>query len=347
MAKVGETDPRWIVAERADGTNVNNWHWTEKNCMPWAKERMPEIFEGTKLLENGEDLVKITKVDTMNGECHINTRKGKIFHFFEFEIKLKWTGTIKGDKVEGNIDMPEISFENDVDEHEIRVNVTKAEDKYTVRQLVSNQGIPKVRKLLETLIEEFRGMRGYLQEVKEVKPLTQTSADSPKPAPAVHAVPSTPATTASTTTSSSSSSSTSVTKTTKVEFNDKFGARPSDIYEALMDSRRVEAYTQSSAQLETKEGGKFSLFGGNVTGEFVQLVPNERIVQKWRTSTWPEGHHSTVTIELSEGRKGCDMKLTQVGVPEAEAERTQQAWRENIFERLKRMFGYGMGYSPF
>jgi activator of HSP90 ATPase len=41
------------------------------------------------------------------------------------------------------------------------------------------------------------------------------------------------------------------------------------------------------------------------------------------------------------------MKLTQVGVPEAEAERTQQAWRENIFERLKRMFGYGMGYSPF
>lgn len=74
-----------------------------------------------------------------------------------------------------------------------------------------------------------------------------------------------------------------------MEFNDKFGARPSDIYEALMDPRRVEAYTQSSAQMETKEGGKFALFGGNVTGEFVQLVPNERIVQKWRTSTWPEG----------------------------------------------------------
>ncbi len=56
-----------------------------------------------------------------------------------------------------------------------------------------------------------------------------------------------------------------------------------------MDPRRVEAYTQSSAQIESKEGGKFALFGGNVTGEFVQLVPNERIVQKWRTSTWPEG----------------------------------------------------------
>lgn len=29
MAKWGEGDPRWIVEERPDGTNVNNWHWYE------------------------------------------------------------------------------------------------------------------------------------------------------------------------------------------------------------------------------------------------------------------------------------------------------------------------------
>lgn len=27
MAKWGEGDPRWIVEERPDATNVNNWHW--------------------------------------------------------------------------------------------------------------------------------------------------------------------------------------------------------------------------------------------------------------------------------------------------------------------------------
>ena len=26
MAKWGEGDPRWIVEERADAKNVNNWH---------------------------------------------------------------------------------------------------------------------------------------------------------------------------------------------------------------------------------------------------------------------------------------------------------------------------------
>lgn len=27
MARWGEGDPRWIVEERPDATNVNNWHW--------------------------------------------------------------------------------------------------------------------------------------------------------------------------------------------------------------------------------------------------------------------------------------------------------------------------------
>jgi len=34
MAKWGEGDPRWIVEERPDATNVNNWHWyvVRLNC---------------------------------------------------------------------------------------------------------------------------------------------------------------------------------------------------------------------------------------------------------------------------------------------------------------------------
>ena len=39
MAKWGEGDPRWIVEERPDATNVNNWHWTEKNADAWSKAK--------------------------------------------------------------------------------------------------------------------------------------------------------------------------------------------------------------------------------------------------------------------------------------------------------------------
>ena len=40
MAKWGEGDPRWIVEERPDATNVNNWHWTEKNADGWSKNKL-------------------------------------------------------------------------------------------------------------------------------------------------------------------------------------------------------------------------------------------------------------------------------------------------------------------
>ncbi len=48
MAKWGEGDPRWIVEERPDATNVNNWHWTEKNACQWSKDKLKELLVGLK-----------------------------------------------------------------------------------------------------------------------------------------------------------------------------------------------------------------------------------------------------------------------------------------------------------
>ena len=38
MAKVGEGDERWIVKERADGHNCNNWPWTTKDVSGHTKK---------------------------------------------------------------------------------------------------------------------------------------------------------------------------------------------------------------------------------------------------------------------------------------------------------------------
>ena len=47
MAKLGEGDARWIVTERADGTNVHGWHWAEKDVSSWAKQRLNELLGGS------------------------------------------------------------------------------------------------------------------------------------------------------------------------------------------------------------------------------------------------------------------------------------------------------------
>jgi hypothetical protein len=38
MAKLGEGDARWIVAERQDGTNVGAWHWCAMRLCWFAAE---------------------------------------------------------------------------------------------------------------------------------------------------------------------------------------------------------------------------------------------------------------------------------------------------------------------
>ena len=78
MAKFGEGDARWIVEDRSDGKNVGNWHWSEKDCLEWTRERLKQLLEGLTLLDDGAMTVQTTSVDSVEGEAFANTRKNKI-----------------------------------------------------------------------------------------------------------------------------------------------------------------------------------------------------------------------------------------------------------------------------
>ena len=51
MAKVGEGDERWIVKERADGQNCNNWHWTTKDVSGHTKKVLRAVPRASQRLE--------------------------------------------------------------------------------------------------------------------------------------------------------------------------------------------------------------------------------------------------------------------------------------------------------
>ena len=96
MAKVGEGDDRWIVKERDDGKNVNNWHWSETNLTEWSKERLGELLVGVFALEesSGKGWCKTTKLEKCTGDVTVQSRKQKKFPLYELEIKLKWEGQL-------------------------------------------------------------------------------------------------------------------------------------------------------------------------------------------------------------------------------------------------------------
>lgn len=88
------------------------------------------------------------------------------------------------------------------------------------------------------------------------------------------------------------------TQTIKQTHN--FQCTAHEFYDVFTRIELVTAFTRSEVKMEPVEGGKFELFGGNIVGRFDELIPSKKIVKQWRYKQWPEGHYSTVTINIDQ-----------------------------------------------
>ncbi|KKL60869.1 hypothetical protein LCGC14_2200990, partial [marine sediment metagenome] len=72
---------------------------------------------------------------------------------------------------------------------------------------------------------------------------------------------------------------------------------PHEIYEAFMDSKIHSKFTEGKAKISREIGGSYSVFEGDLTGKNVELIPDKKIVQTWRSEgeNWPKGYYSTIT----------------------------------------------------
>ena len=114
-----------------------------------------------------------------------------------------------------------------------------------------------------------------------------------------------------------------------------FKAIPHDVYELLMDSKKHSEFTGSQVRMSRKIGGKFSIYGGDIEGVNLELVPDQKIVQSWRYSDWPEGHYSRVTFSLKKVNRGTRLTFTQTAVPDEHYEDIAQGWRDYYWAPMK------------
>ncbi len=106
-----------------------------------------------------------------------------------------------------------------------------------------------------------------------------------------------------------------------------FNADAMDLYDLLMDSKKHSKMTGAKAKISSKVGGAFSAWDGYCSGENIELVPGEKIVQTWRGSDWPEGVVSRTTYSFaSVGPGKTKLTFTQSGIPEQEYEGVKQGW---------------------
>jgi activator of HSP90 ATPase len=115
-----------------------------------------------------------------------------------------------------------------------------------------------------------------------------------------------------------------------------FTASPQRIYEALLDTKQITAFSGRAAEINREIGGAFSLFDGHITGRNVELVPNKRIVQAWRTADWPEGAYSIARFELKAQGSGTRLVFDHIGFPEGLHDHLAEGWEGHYWELLKK-----------
>eukprot|EP01103_Thecamoeba_quadrilineata_P002707 TRINITY_DN12610_c0_g1_i1.p1 TRINITY_DN12610_c0_g1~~TRINITY_DN12610_c0_g1_i1.p1 ORF type:complete len:345 (+),score=72.22 TRINITY_DN12610_c0_g1_i1:25-1059(+) len=343
MARIGEGDPRWLVQDRADGTNVNNWHWSDYNCTTDAKKRLSELLAQVPILENGDEFCRFVSVDKVGGEVSVSVRKGKLFVFYELDLKINWEGCRSGNLQLGTIHIPNIETDDDDFDTEILANEKNEDSSYFV-SAVKSKGVPIVKNKIQELVDELKKehQRKVLKEVPSAsqttpapKQDTNVNTSQPTPAPA-------PAPTSKTETSQKT---TTKIDTKSISLKSNFSASMREVYDALLDGPRTSAFTQSSCSIEPKVGGKFTMFNGNIQGEFLELDAPKKIKQKWRMSSWPQGHNSEVTIELVEKKGGVQLQLSQKGIPYEDVEKTERGWTDNYWRGMKLMHNWGNMYG--
>ena len=87
---------------------MNQWHWEEKDCFLWCKDKFTSIFKDFELLNNDKTRISTKSINSFKGEAFLTNRKGffeflttsKLRPFYDFDVELKWKGEIKGEKSE-------------------------------------------------------------------------------------------------------------------------------------------------------------------------------------------------------------------------------------------------------
>ncbi|EAX06892.1 hCG2041202, partial [Homo sapiens] len=101
----------------------------------------------------------------------------------------------------------------------------------------------------------------------------------------------------------------------------QFDVTVEQLYSIFTMKDLVQKFSKSSAVLEAEKGGKFQMFVGNITDEYIESLTNKKIIMKWRCRNWPEGQ--------------MELQFDCKGVPICKEENMKFCWQKQHFEEIK------------
>ena len=127
--------------------------------------------------------------------------------------------------------------------------------------------------------------------------------------------------------------------TYRLSLSRTISADPARVFRALTSSREIRRWSGQPGSVQAKIGGKFSFFGGWVTGTVLAYQAPRVLSYTWLTSEWPDGAlPSIVTFRLARAKGGTRVTLVHKGLPNArERKEHKGGWDEFFFDLLEKM----------
>ena len=113
-------------------------------------------------------------------------------------------------------------------------------------------------------------------------------------------------------------------------------ASPEKVFAALTDPALIKTWSGAPAEMDAKAGTKFSMFGGQIHGSNLEVVPNKKLVQAWVAGDWEKP--STVTFTLTPTAAGTKVDLQHEGVPDSAHDSISSGWDTNYLGQMQKMF---------
>jgi uncharacterized protein YndB with AHSA1/START domain len=113
-------------------------------------------------------------------------------------------------------------------------------------------------------------------------------------------------------------------------------ATPEKVMQLLTDAKLIRKWSGGEAVIENKEGGKFEMFDGWVSGTVLKTGKHE-LSYTWKTSEWPgDAKPSEVHYLLKADNGGTRVILHHNGFPdEDEMKSHRSGWTDYFFDPME------------
>lgn len=124
-----------------------------------------------------------------------------------------------------------------------------------------------------------------------------------------------------------------------LNMEEHFSVSPETLYTSWLDSTLHTEMTGAEAKIDQKVGGVFTAWDGYIEGKNIELIPNKKIVQEWRTTEFAESdENSRLEIVLEPEEEGTKLTLIHTNIPEGQKENYEQGWLDYYFQPMKEYF---------